>query len=192
VASIRGFTSAFIVQYDLDTDQLEEVAGDAFGNRDDQQEGDSSVRPRRPVYSEDGNCLYYVSMDQHVMRVDLGTGRSEKLPFTNAIAVLTVRGEHLVYAREVVKGREPQFAIVNVRLHATDDSHSQPIYIAKGVLWGNFVSPSRRFILFEAMAGYSYLVRVVDVDRGTTYGAWGLLGEGDFRPQSTVFVESCP
>jgi len=179
------------MQYDVHADNLEEVAGDAFGNLGGDratQEGDSSLRPRRPAYSEDGNWLYYVSMDQHVMRVDLRTKRCEQLPFTNAIAVLTVRGEHLVYAKEVAKGRDAGFQIVKVSLDAPDDSHSQQIYSVKGMLHRNFVSPSRRFILVEARAGYATDLRVLDVERGTTCGAGGLLGGGGFIPHSTVLV----
>jgi len=188
VASIRGSPVAFVMQYDVHADKLDEVAGDAFGNLDDGQSGDSSVRPRRPAYSEDGNWLYYVSMDQRVMRVDLLTKQCERLPFTNAIAVLTVRGEHLVYAKEAGKGRDARFQIVKVSLDAPDDSHSQQIYSLKGMLHRNFVSPSRRFILVEARAGYAADRRVLDVDRGTTCGAGGLLVDGGFYPDSTVFV----
>lgn len=188
VASIRGSPAAFVMQYDVHTDKLDEVAGDAFGNLGDGQSGDSSVRPRRPAYSEDGHWLYYVAMDRHVMRVDLLSKQCMRLPFTDAIAVLTVRDEHLVYAKEVAKGRDARFQIIKVRLDAPDDSHSQQIYSFKGMLHRNFVSPSRRFILVEARAGYAADRRMLDVDRGITCGAGGLLTGGGFYANSTVFV----
>ena len=59
---------------------------------------------------------------------------------------------------------------------------------SKGMLHRNFVSPSRRFILVEARAGYATDLRVLDVERGTTCGAGGLLGGGGFIPHSTVLV----
>jgi len=187
VASTRGQAAAFVVQYDLDVDKLEEVAGDAFGNRDDPQEGDSAIRPRRPVYSDDGNGLYYVSMDQHVMRVNLRTRRSEQLPFTRAVAVLAVRGGHLVYAKEVARGRDARFQVVKVSLDASDDLHGEEMCAMRGVLWGNYVSPSRRFILLTARAGYGSETRLLDVDQGVSSRAEGLLGGQGFTPHSTVW-----
>jgi len=179
---MRVHVRTAVMQYDVHTDKLEEVAGDAS------RFGGSSVRPRRPAYSEDGNWLYYVSADRHVMRVDLGTRHCERLPFTDAIAVLTVRGEHLVYARGVEKGRDTRLQIVKVKLNAPDDSHSQQVYATRGTLRWNVVSPSRRFILFQWRYGYGGDRRLLDVERGKTFGGWGLLGEGGFDPDSTVFV----
>jgi hypothetical protein len=189
VASTRGSPAAVVVQYDVHADKVEEVAGDAFGNlggRQSFQEGDSVWRHRRPVYSEDGNCLYYVSMDRYVMRVDLRTKHVERLPFTNAIGVLTVKAEHVVYAREVTKGKDDRFEIVKMRLDAPDDSHAERVYVAGGLLNWNFASPSRRFILFTARAGYGCDVRVLDVERGTTWAGRGVYGGGAFTPHSTV------
>lgn len=178
---MRDDVRTVVMQYDVHADKLEEVAGDVcrFGDK---------ARQRRPAYSEDGKWLYYVSMEQHVMRVDLLTKHFERLPFTNAIAVLTVTGEHLVYAREVAKGRDARFQIVKVNLNAPDDSHSQRIYATRGILNCNLVSPSRRFILFTVRAGFAWDLRVLDVERDTTYGGSGLLGGGGFWPDSTVFV----
>ncbi len=66
VASAPG-SDAVVMQYDVDTDELEEVAGNVCPL------GDGVVRIRRPVYSEDGTWLYYVSADGHVTRVSLAT-----------------------------------------------------------------------------------------------------------------------
>lgn len=171
-----------VMQYDVHTDKLEEVAGDAYRFGD-------KLRQRRPAYSEDGNWLYYVSADRHVMRVDLRTRHCERLPFTNAFAVLTVKGEHLVYAKGGEKAKDWRFQIVKVRLDAPDDSHSQQICRGRGDLWRNDVSPSRRFILITWRYGYGGDCRFLDVDRGTSYRGWGLSGPEGFDPYSTVFVE---
>jgi len=193
VASIRGEPAAFVMQYDLDADRLERVAGNAFGNRDDPQEGDSSVRPRRPVYSEDGKWLYYVSMDQHVMRVDLRTKHCEQLPISGAIVVLTVKGEHLVYARQVGDRSDWEFEIVKVRLDALDGSvGEQVLHAADGVIWENFVSPSRRFVLLTSRAGYGSMTSLINVDKGASLRAEGLLTNEGFRPHSVAWVSRAP
>ena len=193
VASTRGSPAAVVMQYDVNADRVDDVAGDAFGNFDDDrsvQSGDSCVRLRRPVYSEDGNWLYYISMDQHVMRVDLRTKVRERLPFPNSFAVLTVKDKHLIYVRELTKGKAYGFQIVKVNLDAPDDTASQQIYASTGWLGWNFMSPSRRFILFEAYVGYDSDVRLLDVEKGTTCEASGLLGDGGLDPHSTVFADS--
>jgi hypothetical protein len=179
IASTRGTPAAFVMQYDLDTDKLEQLAGNVFGNvpANGVQEGDSVWRHRRPVYSEDGNWLYCVSMDQRVMRVDLRTRQCEQLPLGNAVAILTVRGEDLVYARELIRGEDDGYQIIKVNLNAADDSHVQKVYTGRGILNWNFVSPSRRFVLFFARAGYDGDTRMVDVEKGTTCAAYGLWGD---------------
>jgi len=187
VASTRGSPAALVVQYDLDADRLEEVTGEAFGNRDDPQEGDSSIRPRRPVYSEDGNWLYYVSVDRHVMVVNLRTRDCTKLPFSRAVAVLTVKGAHLIYSRELATGRDARFEVVKVKLDAPDDLAAEQVHSAQGVLWGNYVSPSRRFVLLTARVGYGSETRLIDVDQGVSLRAEGLSKEG-FTPQSTAWT----
>jgi hypothetical protein len=72
--------AAFVVQYDLDVDKLEEVAGGPLGIVTIHRRA-TVPSASATVYSDDGNRLYYVSMDQHVMRVNLRTRRSEQLPF---------------------------------------------------------------------------------------------------------------
>lgn len=193
VASTRGEPAAYVMQYDLDTEQLEKVADDAFGNRDDQQEGNSSSRPRRPVYSEDGKHLYFVSMDQNVMRVDLSTRQLTKLPFVHAIVVLTVKGQHLIYAREVGARDDWRFEIVKVRLDSPDSPAGKKIlHAAHGVIWGSYVSPSRRFILVRSRAGYGSETRLIDMDQSVSLPADGLLWRGGLRAHSTVFVGGSP
>ena len=188
VASTRDNPAAFVVEYDLDADKWEVVATDAFGNRDDQQEGDSSIRPRRPVYSEDGNYIYYVSMDQHVMRVERSTKKCTQLPFTDAITVLTVKGQDIVYAREIAGYY--RFQVVKGQLEASDDTQVKELYTGEGVIWGNYVSPSRRFILFASRMGYSGTTRLVDVVKNEALHGYGLWGPDGFRVQSTAFVRA--
>lgn len=172
-----------VMQYDVRTGKLEEVADDAW------RFGDSSVRPRRPVYSEDGNALYFVSMDRHVTRVDLGTREITTLPFADAIVVLTVKGEHMVYAREVGDRDDWTFEIVKVRLDAPDGSTGeQVLHAAYGVICDNYVSPSRKFILMRSQAGYASKRRLIDVDKGVALQAAGLVYHGGFQAQSTAWV----
>jgi len=177
---VRYDVRTVVVQYDLDTDELEEVADDAcrFGD---------FLRQRRPAYSEDGNWIYYISMDQHVMRVDLRTKVREQLPFKNGIAVLAIKGDHLIYTREVTKDDAYRFQIVKVNLNAPDDSHSRIVDTITGMLNWNFVSPSRRFVLFTARYGYGVYSGLLDVEGGARCGAWGLVPD-DFRPHNAVFV----
>lgn len=193
VASTRGDPAAFVMEYDLDGDHLEKVAGDAFGNRDDQQEGDSSIRPRRPAYSEDGKSLYFVSMDQNVMRVDLRTRQLRKLSFGHAICVLTVIDEHLVYAREIGNRKDWRFEIVKVRLDIPDGQAGEKVlHAGRGVIWGNYVSPSRRFVLLTSRMGYGSDTRLLDVNKENVHRGGSLLGPEGFSPQSSVYVSETP
>ena len=172
-----------VMQYDVHTGKLEEVASDAW------RFGNSSFKPRRPVYSEDGNWLYYVSGDRHVMRVDLRTRECTKLPFSHAIVILTVKGEYLIYARQVGAREDWRFEVVKVRLDSPDGlAGEQVVYADKGVIWQNDVSPSRRFILLRSRMGYGSDTRLLDVDKGTVYRADFLLFHYGFCPCSTVFV----
>lgn len=172
-----------VMQYDVHAGKLEEVAGDAW------RFGNSSFKPRRPVYSENGNGLYYVSRDQHVMRVDLRTRECRKLPFSHAIVILTVKGEHLIYAREVGARKDWRFEVVKVRLDSPDGlAGEQVVYADQGVIWENDVSPSRRFILLRSRMGYGSDTRLLDVDKGAVCRGASLLGPDGFRSQSTAWV----
>ncbi len=176
-----------VMQYDVRSGKLEEVANDAW------RFGDSSVRPRRPVYSEDGNSLYFISMDQHVTRVDLSTRKITRLPFSRAIVVLTVKGEYLVYAREVGARDDYRFEIVKVRLDSSDSpAGEQILHATHGVIWGSHVSPSRRFVLVRSRAGYGSETRLIDMDQSISLPADGLLWPGGLRARSTVFVGGSP
>ena len=187
VGSTLGSPEAEVVEYHVRADRLEVVATDACGDNHSAASGDAAVRLRRPVYSRDGNWLYYISPDQHVMRVDLRSRKSEQLPFTDAIAVLGVKDGQLVYARELGKDRDARFDIVKADLEASDNKHLQRLYLADQVLHFNCLSPSGRFSLFESRAGYYVDVRLVDIESGRTYSAYGLCYDGGFQPQSTAF-----
>jgi hypothetical protein len=198
VASTRGAPAAVVMQYDLDTDKLEQLAAQALGPGEPPEHGDEygccAMRPRRPVYSEDGNWLYYISADQHVMRLDLRTKAkgSEQLPFANAFLLLTVRGEHIVYVRHAPKGGDKwRFEAVKAPLAAPDDSRAQQIYASSGVMWGTFVSPSRHFVILSSRYGYGGEYRLVDVDNGTASWAGGLCGGDGFEEEmgGTAFTE---
>jgi len=172
-----------VMQYEVATGKLEEVAGDAW------RFGDSSIRPRRPVYSEDGNSLYFISMDQHVMRVNLSTRECTKLPLSHIIVILTVKGDHVVYAREVGERKDWKFEVVKARLDAPEGSAGeQVLHAAQGVIWGNFVSPSRKFVLLTSRAGYGSETKLIDVDQGVALPAEGLLRHEGFRPHSVAWV----
>jgi hypothetical protein len=179
------------MEYELETGSLREVVGGVLGNCRGHRawlEGDASLRQRRPVYSEDGRQIYYVNIDQNVMRHDLDARRSEQLPLGNAFAVLTVRGEEIIYAGEATRGKEG-FQIIKAGLGPAGGRPREVLHETRGELHWNLVSPCRRFILFLARSGYNTEVCLLDLDGGAVCSGRKLLGPEVFKPHGTVF---CP
>jgi Tol biopolymer transport system component len=188
VGRIRGRREGELLQYDLRTNKLELLANDAFGCDDDSPAQGDELRIRRPAYSGDGARLYYVSQDRRVAYYDMATKRSRQLPFGNCIAVFSINGGDIVYARELPKPY--RFEIVRANLKSVDDAVLRRLYVADGELHLNCPSPSGRFILFEVCEGYYVDKKMIDVVTGKAYSTWGLGEKAGFRIDGPAFMGS--
>lgn len=125
-----------------------------------------------PVWSKDGKYLYYASIGQDVMRIDLSTGKKEKLPRPDsAFMLLTVRRDDIVYIRQLHMTGDKKFElqIVKLNLQSEEDTQATVLYEPR-VFYEVVISPSRRFILLRDRRSYWGGPRVlIDVETGKTY-----------------------
>ena len=152
---------------------------------------DAPERNHAPAWSPDGRFLYYASFDYRAMRLNLETGKTERLPMT-ASSVLVAREQWLVYTHEKV-GAPPgqgRFTIRKCRLDAGDETQAVDLYKANW-LWLALVSPSGRFVYFKDkthyLGGYEGLLDIETgkVDTGVEGGAPEM-----FTPMSTAYTAS--
>ena len=94
--------------YDPQTAKLAKVA-------DDGMVGAGVRRTPAPVWSEDGEYLYYSSIGRDATRVNLNSLVKERLPLV-VHAILTVKAGEIVYVQEVVESGESKSLIMKCKL----------------------------------------------------------------------------
>jgi hypothetical protein len=121
-----------------------------------------------PVWSQDGRCLYYASIDGTVIRLELSTGAREALSIS-ALAVVTVKGDDIVLIIRDPTDGEAEHVIK--RKLGPPAGDSAPVVLDRcGWIRELVVSPSRRFALYYDWRGYvtgGYVL--LDMDTGRTY-----------------------
>ena len=124
---------------------------------DDGMVGYDAWRTRGPVWSEDGKYLYYASIGRDAMRINVSTLQKERLPAPmEAFAILTVKGNEIIYVKQVVATYSLGGEIRILKWRFGDDPMTvEPTILYDGIwLWETLVSPSRRFLLFFDKRSY--------------------------------------
>ncbi len=186
-ASFRGGGKprrADLCVYGLGDHTLRVVADDALVAQ-------SALRTPAPVWSEDGRHLYYASIGQDGMRVEVATLAKERIPI-EAFAVLTVRGDEIVYVTQVCAtyGLGGKIEIMKAQLSTAGTEVGQVLY--EGVwLWVTAVSPSRRFLFFTDKTDYfGGHHALLDLDTGRVHYGVGRYLPDRFDVMSTCAVET--
>lgn len=177
--------STFIAQYNIATDTLKYLAKLA-----DRACWNTYEPGRGLVYSEDGQWIYYVSHDNHVLRVNIKTKKREKLPLPQAIAVVTIKNNELTYVKQYNPLYEmAYFKVAKVNLTPPTNYHVLETFFVKKAyhLWGIIVSPSRRYVLLSARAGYVLIWRLIDVVNNRVYRGSGWF-KRSFGGMDTAYV----
>jgi hypothetical protein len=128
-------------------------------------------RTPAPVWSEDGEYLYYASIGRDATRVNLNSLVKERLPLV-VHAILTVKAGEIVYVQEVVESGKVKRLIMKCRLSGLREGYppdTAPLYDGAW-LEETLVSPSRRFILVGDRRSYwgGYWV-LIDTQTCKTY-----------------------
>ena len=156
---------ADVYVYDLAKDELMTLADDGAFMR-------GYMYDCPPIWSEDGKYLYYASIGQDLMRIDMSTGKKERLSRPASVfSLLTVRGREIVYIRRDLNKWHKTFTqeIVALDLESEEGTRARVLYepIEPQHI---VVSPSRRFIFFFDRRGYAGGPRIlIDVNTGKTY-----------------------
>jgi hypothetical protein len=134
--------------YDPQTAKVAKVA-------DDGMVGAGVRRTPAPVWSEDGEYLYYASIGRDATRVNLNSLVKERLPLV-VHAILTVKAGEIVYVQEEVESGEFKSLIMKCGLSGLREGYPPDAARLYDGAWleETLVSPSRRFILVGDRRSY--------------------------------------
>lgn len=129
-----------IYVYDVTAGELTKVADD----------GVVRYRPDLsppPVWSQDGRCLYYASIDGTVIRLELSTGAREALSIS-ALAVVTVTGDDIVLiVRHPTDGEAEHVVKRKLGPREDDSPPRRPGQVRVDQRAGGFALSAIRFVL---------------------------------------------